>query len=116
MEKWDLPAVTTWPTSISIITHPYGYWKDTGVKITGNAVRNLTMMFLEMWNAIRSKDKDDEDYEPFFPELEYTQKEEGALIQPMEIRHWIRSMWARTCTSMRFLPQNAMYGLLRHIW
>lgn len=64
------------------ITHPYGYWKDTGVKITGNAVRNLTMMFLEMWNAIRSKDKDDEDYEPFFPELEYTQKEEGALIQP----------------------------------
>ena len=49
------------------ITHPYGYWKDTGVKITGNAVRNLTMMFLEMWNAIRSKDKDDEDYEPFFP-------------------------------------------------
>lgn len=27
------------------ITHPYGYWKDTGVKLTGRAVQNFTMMF-----------------------------------------------------------------------
>ena len=26
------------------ITHPYGYWKDTGVKLTGRAVQNFTMM------------------------------------------------------------------------
>lgn len=34
----------------------YGYWKDNGVKVTGKAVYNMTIMFLQMWNAF-SKDK-----------------------------------------------------------
>ena len=34
------------------ITHPYGYWKDTGVRLEGEAVRSLTVMFLEMWNVM----------------------------------------------------------------
>ncbi len=38
------------------MTHPYGEWKDTGVKLTGAAVRNLTMMFLEIWNGERHTD------------------------------------------------------------
>ncbi|MCI2049331.1 MAG: cardiolipin synthase [Lachnospiraceae bacterium] len=33
------------------ITHPFGYWKDTGVQISGAAVRSLTATFLMMWNA-----------------------------------------------------------------
>lgn len=33
------------------ITHPYGYWKDTGIKIKGQAVRSLLCMFLEMWSS-----------------------------------------------------------------
>ena len=40
------------------ITHPYGYWKDTGVRLEGDAVRSLTVMFLEMWNAIKGTDTD----------------------------------------------------------
>ncbi|MDE5597972.1 MAG: PLDc N-terminal domain-containing protein, partial [Lachnospiraceae bacterium] len=28
----------------------YGHWKDTAVKIEGEAVRNLTVLFLEFWN------------------------------------------------------------------
>lgn len=32
-------------------THPYGRWKDTGIKLTGDAVKSLTAAFLEMWNA-----------------------------------------------------------------
>lgn len=28
----------------------YGHWKDTAVKIEGEAVRNLTILFLEFWN------------------------------------------------------------------
>ena len=31
-------------------TKPYGHWKDTGVRIEGEAVRNLTAAFLELWN------------------------------------------------------------------
>ncbi|MDO4479389.1 MAG: phospholipase D-like domain-containing protein [Lachnospiraceae bacterium] len=40
------------------LTHPYGMWKDTGVEIIGPAVKSLTVMFLEMWNAVRPDDKD----------------------------------------------------------
>lgn len=31
-------------------TSKYGHWKDTAVKIEGEAVRNLTVLFLEFWN------------------------------------------------------------------
>lgn len=31
-------------------THPFGHWKDTAVKITGEGVKNFTLMFLQMWN------------------------------------------------------------------
>lgn len=44
------------------ITHPYGHWKDTGVKLTGEAVKNLTVIFLEMWNAMKKTDTDYQKY------------------------------------------------------
>lgn len=47
------------------ITHPYGQWKDTGIRMTGDAVKSLTVMFLEMWNAIK---KTDADYGRYLPE------------------------------------------------
>ena len=31
--------------------HPYGVWKDIGFRITGEAVRSYTYMFVEFWNA-----------------------------------------------------------------
>lgn len=31
------------------ITHPFGEWYDTGVRMEGPAVKNLTVMFLSMW-------------------------------------------------------------------
>lgn len=40
------------------ITHPYGYWKDTGVKLTGDGVESMTILFLEMWNAMKQTDTD----------------------------------------------------------
>jgi cardiolipin synthase len=36
----------------------FGYWKDSGVQITGNAVNSFTGMFFYLWNAFR-KDKAD---------------------------------------------------------
>ncbi len=47
------------------ITHPYGYWKDSGVRLEGEAVQSLIVMFLEMWNAMEWTDKD---YTLYFPE------------------------------------------------
>lgn len=38
------------------INSPYGHWKDTGVRIEGEAVDTLTLLFLEMWYAICKED------------------------------------------------------------
>lgn len=45
------------------VTHPYGYWKDTGIELHGDAVLNLLEIFLEMWNGFS---KQTEDYKKYF--------------------------------------------------
>lgn len=60
------------------ITHPYGFWKDSGLKLTGDAVRSLTATFLEMWSATQ---KEPENMEPFFPAVSYQAKGNG-YVQP----------------------------------
>ena len=47
------------------ITEPYGYWKDTGVRLEGDAVQSLLVAFLEMWNAANANDKDDKDFRKY---------------------------------------------------
>ena len=32
-------------------THPHGHWKDVAIRVTGEAVKSFTLMFLQMWNA-----------------------------------------------------------------
>lgn len=39
---------------INIIS-PYGYWKDTAIRIEGNAVNSFTEMFIQMWNMSGKK-------------------------------------------------------------
>lgn len=43
----------------------FGHWKDTAVRLEGEAVWNLTVMFLQMWNAF---DPIDDSFQPFRPE------------------------------------------------
>ncbi len=43
----------------------FGHWKDTGLMLKGPGVFNLTLMFLEMWNAFN---KDGDNYSDFIPE------------------------------------------------
>ena len=42
----------------------YGHWKDTGVMIRGEAVWNLTLMFLTTWNASLNTYEDYDKYHP----------------------------------------------------
>lgn len=60
------------------ITHPYGHWKDTGIKLRGDAVKSFTVMFLEMWNSMK---KTDVDYQKYLGDSNYIAKEQG-YIQP----------------------------------
>ncbi len=57
----------------------FGYWKDTGVRVTGNAVNSFTKMFFSTWNAFR---KDKEDIGEY---LSVSEGEEGeGVIQPFD--------------------------------
>ena len=56
------------------ITHPYGEWKDTGLKLTGDAVKTLTMLFLSMWNSIKKTDEPQDDYIKYIKASDYGYK------------------------------------------
>ncbi len=83
------------------ITHPFGEWKDTGIKIEGEAVRSLTLAFLENWNAAYNKncighqdlmvekigmsDKlqlSEDDKLKYLPDITYIKKESSGFVQP----------------------------------
>ncbi|MBP3709328.1 MAG: cardiolipin synthase [Treponema sp.] len=63
------------------IVRMHGHWKDSGIKLTGEAVKSLTCMFLEMWNAVNSRDADDADFSRYFPKSERIMKRQG-YVQP----------------------------------
>jgi len=62
------------------LTHPYGYWKDTGIRLEGRAVRSLTATFLEMWNAVHADDEDDLHYGAYLKKHPYTAREKGYVL------------------------------------
>lgn len=57
----------------------FGYWKDTAVKLTGDAVRSFTAMFLQMWNLMGD---DIEDYDKYLlpKQEEYLPGRNGIVI------------------------------------
>ena len=58
----------------------YGHWKDTGIRMEGEAVRSLTAAFLETWNACTRTE------EPVEPYLSIRHSVTGAtgFVQPYE--------------------------------
>lgn len=46
------------------LTHPYGRWKDSGLRLEGEAVRGLTLIFLQMWGATQRTPLEIEPYLP----------------------------------------------------
>lgn len=56
----------------------YGYWKDNVVKVEGDATREFTLMFLDLWNAFCDKD---EDIAPFLKKSDFNEKATG-FVQP----------------------------------
>lgn len=48
----------------------FGHWKDVAVKITGEAVRSFTVMFLQMWN-VYEKGNNKENYNAYLEDIKY---------------------------------------------
>ena len=58
----------------------FGYWKDSGIMIKGDAVWNLTVMFLQVWNPLR---KLREDYRQYRPKIYMEHRlESDGYVQP----------------------------------
>lgn len=54
----------------------FGVWKDTAIKITGEAVNSFTTMFLEMWNIKNNKN------EEYFPYIVSSDNKEKGYLMP----------------------------------
>ena len=54
------------------IKEPYGHWFDSAVRIEGDAVRSLTLIFLENWTAHKEAKREDAeaDFEKYLPKAE----------------------------------------------
>ncbi len=65
------------------LTHPYGQWKDTGIRLEGDAVQALTVTFLENWNAGKHKMdiQPDTNFAKYLPHYEYKAVRNG-FVQP----------------------------------
>lgn len=61
------------------IVNPYGHWKDTAVRLEGDAVRNHVIMFLQMWNSIEDTDAG---YEKYFDIPKYKASDDKAVVVP----------------------------------
>ena len=58
----------------------FGYWKDTGVMLQGEAVWSLTVMFLQMWSVLANESPD---YGKYRPHEWHEQPFEGdGFVQP----------------------------------
>ena len=62
------------------ITHPYGQWKDTGIRLKGDAVKSLTVAFLEMWNACKEAAYDAKSLEKYLVQSEFCAKQNGFVL------------------------------------
>ncbi len=59
------------------LTHPFGQWKDTGIRLEGRAVRSLTAAFLELWGV---QDREREDISQWLEQVHAVEAE--GFVQP----------------------------------
>ncbi len=85
------------------VTAPYGFWLDTGIRLEGEAVKNLTITFLENWNGMKTEDLHDTDFKKFLPDIPYEPKEKG-YIQP----------YADSPLDEEHVGENVYMGVLRN--
>ena len=62
------------------ITHPFGHWKDTGVRLEGDAVPSLTATFLEMWNAASDGEAMEKDFARYLPTPKPAESARGFVL------------------------------------
>lgn len=86
----------------------FGYWKDSGIMIKGDAVWNLTIMFLQVWNPLR---KIEEDYIKYRPKWHMQKRmESDGYVQPYSDT----PLDAETVSENIYL--NIIYGATKYLY
>ena len=80
----------------------YGYWKDSAIKITGEAVWTFTVMFMGMLSYVRSSNEPIVDYERYH--LPVNGKGDGGYYQP----------WSDTPTDRESVALNMHLNMVKH--
>lgn len=58
----------------------FGHWKDSGLRVEGEAAWNFTVMFLNMWNAFEFTE---EDYSKYKPKVHHKEPfDSDGIVQP----------------------------------
>ncbi len=60
------------------VTHPFGHWKDNAIRLEGEGVRSLLLMFLRQYDV---QNKSIDEVERYLPET-YEVFEEKGIVQP----------------------------------
>ena len=59
----------------------YGHWKDSGIRLYGDAAMNMSLMFLRMWRMAGTKQEWNEDFSRFIPpECTFRAHHDGYVI------------------------------------
>lgn len=59
----------------------FGVWRDNFVRLEGEGVRGLTLLFLQMWNALHP-DEENDDFTPFLPPPDTADIRSAGFVQP----------------------------------
>ena len=62
------------------ISSPFGIWKDTGVRLYGDAVWSFTLMFIEMWDTFCKEDERINDYLAYKHQVDESVKGDGFIL------------------------------------
>lgn len=86
----------------------FGHWKDTGLMLKGPGVFNLTLMFLEMWNAFN---KDGDGYAEFIPDSfeECGSADDGYVLSFSDSPLDNESVGESVYTDMLYQAKNYIY-------
>lgn len=86
----------------------FGHWKDTGLMLKGPGVFNLTLMFLEMWNAFN---KDGDGYAEFIPDSfeECGSADDGYVLSFSDSPLDNESVGESVYTDMLYLAKDYIY-------
>lgn len=63
------------------IDSPYGHWKDTGICIKGEAVKSLSITFLQMWDAVNQTKEAEKAAQKYIKEFSAKAKKDS-FVQP----------------------------------